>query len=142
MAMFFAANFAASLGSTRIAMGGFTGSSNRCWFGYDTAGRAVVGWGAENSSYTLGDLRGTTKVIVITGDASTRAIWYDGVLVDERAVSGNPAGTNPIMVGANNLAGTPSSFFSTGIFAAGAINRRLTIAEIARITSDFQRTYQ
>jgi hypothetical protein len=121
--------------------GGASASANRFRIGLDNNGLFSIGWGAESANLATGDLRGADHVLLLTGDASSRDAWLDGVLVSSAAPTGAPGGTSSVALGAWNNGGL-GNFFSGRIYSAMALNRRVTPAEIALITSKFRSTYQ
>ena len=141
-----ACRFPATDASSRAMIGGGASTGNkRCLIGKNaTDGKVVAGWGSETLGVGWGaDLGISDHVIALTGDAVSRDIWVDGVLIDSRAPTGGPDGTGGgLALGAYNNNGTISSNSAGNLYAALALNRRATPADIARITSDFQRTYQ
>jgi hypothetical protein len=139
-----AVRFGSTVG-TQVAIGGGTSSTNkRAGLGVSGAGLLSYGWGNDFvGGVTYGsDLRGTDHVALITGDGLTRAIWLDGVLVNESAISGSPDGTSPLGILGDNLNGAPTRYLTGRLYAALALNRRVTTAEIATITHRFRSTYQ
>lgn len=142
-----AVQFPATDASARIMIGGGASTGNkRCLLGKNgTNGTVAAGWGTETiGSLALGaDLGTSDHVLLLTGDGVSRDVWVDGVLLDSRAPTGGPDGTGGgLALGAYNNAGSMSTFCAGRLYAALALNRRVTPTEAARITSDFQRTYQ
>lgn len=122
--------------------GGITTGNKRAYIGLDNSGFVNVGWGtAVNEG--ANDRRNTDITIVVTGDGTGRDVWINGVLTTWGAVSGAPDGTGGgVALGALNNNGTLSNYASGRLYAALARNKRSNPAEIAFITSQFQRTYQ
>lgn len=141
--------YPAGAASDTIVMGGGASTGDkRAYIGISATsgtGKVTVGWGNETIGFISNfgpDLRGTDHVIVLTGDVTTREVWVDGVLVHTRAAASGPDGTGGgIALGAYNNAGSQTSFSAARIYAALAMNRRATPAEIARITSQFQQRF-
>mgnify|MGYP006921389566 CR=1 FL=1 len=138
--------FPATDASGRVMLGGGTSTGNkRCYIGKNsTDGKTVVGWGTESLGVGFGsDLGIADHVILLTGDGTTRDLWVDGSLVDSRAPTGGPDGTGGgLAMGGYNNAGSPTTFSGGNLYAALALNRRVTPAEIALITSKFTGAYQ
>lgn len=137
------AAFRGSFASLAVMGGGVSTGNKRCALYLGTNGRAALSWGAEgNAEYGAVDLRGTDHVAILTGDGTSRALWVDGILIDERAPTGGPDGTGGgVALGAYNNNGTPVNIGASRGHAYGALNRRVTPAEIAGITTLFQRTF-
>lgn len=121
--------------------GGISATGKRAYIGTDASGYLLIGWGTAvsqgNTSRVDNDL-----VVVVTGDGSSRDVYVDGVLQSFSAPSGGPDGGGAIAFGAWNNNGSASNYSAGRGYAALALNRRVTPAEISRITSEFQRTYQ
>lgn len=125
--------------------GGISGLSQRCNLGINAAGAAAAGWGAHNITNIFGggDIRGLDKVVLLTADANSVDLYVDGVQVYSAAPSGSVSGSViALSVGANNDSGTVGSFVPGNLYGALALNRRVTAAEIALITSQFRSTFQ
>jgi len=125
--------------------GGAGATSKRAFIGVFTAGQLTVGWGGEafGTNLLTGDITGADHVFLVTGDGTTRDVYLDGVLKDSRAPTGGPDGSGgAVALGCFNNNGTQSTFWNGRIYAGLLINRRVTAAEIALITSKFTGAYQ
>lgn len=140
-ALFFAGNPVTTgtiIGSSDAA------SANRCAIQINSNGQLGGGIGAVNNLTIRGstDVRGTNVVGVLTWNGSLVELWQSGTKVYSDVQSGAPTVAQPLFIGGVNAGGSPVSWLQHSLFAAGYLNRKPTDAEIARITSDFQRTYQ
>lgn len=144
MAAAFNANVAAA--ANCVIGGGTPTGDKRAMIGLTGAGSLSVGWGTEIAETVPVDRRNANHVLLMTGDASGRDVWFDGQNVTSlfAASVGMPDGTGgALTLGGrqNTVGGGPDRLFTGNIPAALAVNRRVTPTEIARITSDFQRTF-
>ena len=130
--------------ASTIMLGGGNSTGNlRAYIGIGADGVVLVGWGTSVFETSGPDRSGADMVVVVTGDGTGRDLWINGVQATIAAPSGAPNGTGGGMaLGQFNNNGTPSSFASGNLYGALVLNRRVTPAEIAGITSLFQRTYQ
>lgn len=129
--------------------GGNSGTSQRIGVGVASADagvtlKATLSWGNETTGGGLygADLKNTDHVLLLTGDAVSRDLYVDGVLVSSAAPSGTPTGSGALALGGRNNAGSPVEVWNGPLYAGLALNRRATLAEIALITSKFQGSYQ
>lgn len=129
--------------SPSIVLGGGQSSPNmRCYISFGPSGRLAVGWGDSIGETGMPDRSGVDAAIVVSGDGSSRTVYLDGVALPFAPSSGGPNGSGAMTVSAYNNNGTLQSFSSSRIYAAGAINRVLTAAEIAFATDKLKRMYQ
>lgn len=145
-AMTLAAACRITVGATFILGGGDSAGNRRCFLGLEGNGKIAGGWGVQSTNVITpgagSDLRGQDHVLLMTADAVSVDLWLDGSLVYTGAPSGSPNGsTSPVAIGGNNNGGVPASFVAGRAPGALALNRRVTPAEIARISSEFQRTF-
>lgn len=146
-ALTLAVAFNSATGNAALTGGGDSAGSRRAFIGLNSLGYLGGGWGAHsfaNIVATVGvDIRSQDHVGILVADASTVDLYLDGVLVYTGAASGSASGTtSPVALGCLNNGGTPASFSAMRGYAALALNRRATPAEIALITRQLQRTYQ
>lgn len=137
--------FKPTAASVDIMGGGVTATNKRAIIGLSPAGFTSVGWGSDTAGPSLGgpDLRNVNHVIVATMDSSTKDAWLDGLLLSSTTANGSCDGTGGgIALGAFNNNGSISAPMPGNIYAALAMNRRVTPAEVALITSVFTAAYQ
>lgn len=140
-----AASFYVTAADGELLGGGATTGNLRAFLGIDTTGKLCGAWGAQNQGVILGgsDVRNANHVGLITADATSVDLYLDGALIYTGAPSGSPSGnTNACYLGAWNNAGSVVGPLTGREYAALALNRRVTPAEIALITSKFQGAYQ
>ncbi len=121
--------------------GGSTGTNTRCRI-YQTGGSVAVAWGANGALLSAVAATGADRVALVTGDATSVDLWIDGVLAAKSAPSGSPAGGSAFAIGGWNNGGALTSFGPARHYANMVVNRRVTPAEIALITSRFRSAYQ
>lgn len=142
-----AAAFNNTSGAVVSTMMGSGSGSGRAGLQLQTDGSIIVAWGTQvGRNGGVVDIRNQNHVLVVTGEASSRDVWLDGtdITASFNAASGTPSGiTGSLAIGARQGSdGGALDFPMAGnIPAALALNHRVTPAEIARITSDFQRTF-
>jgi hypothetical protein len=146
-ALTMAVAFNSATGNAALIGGGDSATNRRAFMGLNSLGYLGGGWGTHsfaNIVATAGvDIRNSDRVGLMTADANSVDLYLDGALVYSGAPSGSPSGnTSPIALGCINNGGTPASFSAMRDYAALALNRRVTPAEIALITSRFRSTYQ
>lgn len=133
-------------GNIQAAIGGGNSTgNNRVSLCLDTLGKASFTWGADlATSHPQGsDITGADHALLLTGDAVSVDLWLDGTLLYSGAPNGTPSGgSGGLSVGSRNNAGSSVDQSNGRIYAALALNRRVTPAEIAVITSKFQGAYQ
>lgn len=133
----------ASASDQYVMGGGETASISRAYLGVQgTTNLARAVWGGTT---LLGDadVTGADHVLIVTGNAATASLWVDGVKKSTVAPTGAPGGTTgPIGLGGINPNGTASTWFAGRGSAFLALNRAVTDAEIALITSKLRSTYQ
>lgn len=125
--------------------GGISTGNKRCYLATNN-GQLTAGWGAETFGSATNshgpNLVGLDAVGVLTGDATSRDLWLNGSLLDSRAPSGGPDGTGGgLTLGNYNNNGTPAASFSGREYAAFAIDRRVTPAEVKQITHWLRRSF-
>ena len=127
-----------------VPVGAAAAGSTRCRIQTNAVtGALQFAWGGDGAidPTSPSDIRNQDHVVVLTGDATSREGWMDGGQVMTGASSGAPA-TQPVALGASNANGTPGQYLTGNLYAALAINRRVTASEIALITRQFQGAYQ
>jgi len=131
-----------------ILMGGGNSTGNfRAYVAAVSGGKFAAGWGAQSSAVIQGGsgALNSDHVGLMTVDATSVDLWLDGALVYSQPPSGTGSGGGgvpTVAIGGWNNGGTPSTWSAMRAYAALALNRRVTAAEITGITSLFQRTYQ
>lgn len=125
--------------------GGASTGGKRAFIGTDAGGGIGYGWGDVNTlTNSTTSILSANHVAILSGQGTTRVrLWLDGAVVfDNSTISTAPDGTGGgvALAGYNNN-GTPASFMAGSLFAALALNRVVTEAEVADITRQFQRTY-
>lgn len=138
-----AAAFNAHLSSSIAIGGGNTGTNNRATIGLQSSGQLSVGWGTEISETVTVDRRNLNLVMIVTGDATSREVWLNGENVTSlfAAPSGLPNNTGGALAIAgrqNTTNGTTDRNLGGNVFAALAVDRRVTLDEIRQITREFQ----
>lgn len=134
-AMTLAARFRSDT-SGRSIMGSVDGSSNRLALIH--SGNVLCGAvGAQSSGTITGGTSITGLVVtgVITCDGTTVKLYLDGAEIYSGAQSGVPNTTRGIALGCYNNDNSLSSFMTGDIMDALAINRALTPAEVARLST-------
>lgn len=124
--------------------GGQSTGNLRLYLGINATGKPNYGWG-DISGANLGpsDIRGIDSVLVLVGNGTSVKMWLDGVLIRNDVSTVVPNGTGqPFSLGAYNNGAGFVTFFSGRLYAALAIKRAVTDAEVANITTQFQRTFQ
>lgn len=128
-------------GASQVMIGGGNSTAGkRGGLGNDASGKAGISWGTQSATATGSgsDIRNVNHTFIGTGDAVTRDLWLDGVNLFASAPSGGPDGTGGgEALGYFNNNGSPVSGMSGRIYAAGAIARRITPAEIAMVHTNF-----
>lgn len=139
-----ATQMAGGAAAQNIIGGGNTATNTRCSIGIGTSGQVQINWGSTSGATITasGDIRNTDRVLLITGDGTSVDTYMDGTLIDTRAPSGTPGGTTGLSLGARNNNGSLLGFSTARLYAAAALNRRVTPSEISLITSKFRSTYQ
>ena len=123
--------------------GGNSTGNKRAFIGLDASGFLTVGWGTSVTETSPVDRSGADAVIVVTGDGVSREVYLNGAVLTFAAMSGGPDGTGgALALGAYNNNGTPQNWAGGNLYAALALNRRVTPSEIAGITSILRSTYQ
>jgi len=139
-----AAAFRAGQATDVILGGGATTGGKRAFLCVDSGGGMAYGLGDQNTQGgSTSSILDADHVAVLTWQGLAGQLYLDGALFASITMGSGPDGTGGgLTLGAYNNNGTFGSFLSGRIYAALALNRRVTAAEIARITPDFQRTYQ
>lgn len=122
--------------------GGSSASNTRVRIDRLNTGGLTWAWGTNAGVEYGGNMTGQDAVALLTGESGACDFWLNGAQMISATPAGGPNGGGAITLGAYNNAGTPTTFFNDGIYAALALNRRVTPAEIALITSRFRSTYQ
>lgn len=135
----------ADTASHAVLGGGISTGNKRAFIGTNN-GLLTVGWGAEtfgSTSNSYGSsLVGIDAAGIVTGDLVSRDLWLDNTLLDSRAPSGGPDGTGGgLTLGNYNNNGVPAASYLGRLNRALAINRRVTPAEVARITAWLRRGF-
>lgn len=134
----------AALGLTQgIIGGGATTNNTRAYLviGSDNRLTGQCGSTAPGSSPSV--VAGSDQVGLITYDSTSVDLYLNGVLVATAVPTTVPdGGGGGLGIGGLNANNSPGSFMNGRIYAALAMNRRVTPAEIALITSKFQGAYQ
>lgn len=144
-ALTLAAAFRNSAADIRIIGGGNAGESKRAFLSVDSSGKLSGGWGGHTLTTIVGgaDTRDSAMHVgLITIDGTSVDLWLDGTQIYTGAPSGSGVGatSGQFYLGAGTTGA--GNFINGRMSAALAVARRVTPAEIARITSDFQRTFQ
>lgn len=126
--------------------GGASTGGKRAFIGTDAGGGIGYGWGDVNTlTNSTASILNANHVAILSGQGTTRVrLWLDGALVfDNSTISTAPDGTGGgvALAGYNNN-GTPASFMAGSLFAALALNRLVTEAEVLNITKQFQKACQ
>jgi hypothetical protein len=125
--------------------GGSSVGPSRAYISLLSNGTLSIGWGTQvNRGGAVVDLRNQNHVVVVTGEASNRDIWLDGVNItaDFAAAVGAPISTGAMAIGGrNNESAVVDQYMPGNVAGAVSMDRRVTPTEIARITADFQRTF-
>lgn len=122
-------------GAVRSVVGGGTG--DRLRLSVDSSGQLAAGIGGhgEATIFRSGSLVGQTGVGAVTADGSTVKLYWNGVQAYSAAQLATFVTTVPIAVGAYNNTGTPGVFFNSNIYAAAAVSRVLSAAEIMTVSN-------
>lgn len=123
--------------------GGNGGTGNRCRISIDAGGKLSGGWGAQTETNIVVpagvDLRNADHVGIFVADATSVDLWVDGVKLYSQPPSGTGfGGSGGLTLHAANNGGTLGQFSNSRIYAGLGLSRRVTSAEVARITERFQ----
>ena len=130
--------------NSRIAIGVQDASGGRCSISQNSSGFLGAHIGNQNDVFQAGSssIAGVDFTGVLTWDGTIIELWQNGAKVYSGGQDGTVSTTNALAIGCRNANGTMNAFWDSRIYAALNLSRKATDAEIARITSDFQRTYQ
>lgn len=133
---------AATLGVTQgLTGGGATATNARAYLVINGGNSLAANIG--NTTITAGAATGSDRVALVTWDASSADLYLDGVLGATAVPATLPDATGGgLAIGCINPNGSPTNFLNGREYAALAVSRRVTSAEIARITSIFRSTFQ
>ncbi len=117
------------------AFGAGTATGNkRLRLGIDATGRPELSYNDQFVKGSASNFAGVDVVLIATYDATGYALYLDGVQVATAALAPNMDGTGgQTCLGSTDGGG--SSFLSGNVYAALALNRRATPAEIANINA-------
>ena len=123
--------------ASRIALGSQPASDGRCYIGLASDGALAGGIGTQATAVIKGstDIRGVWTTGILTWDGTTVTLYQDGVSVYSAAQSGAVNTTIAMHEGGLNNNGTASSFTLGGIAQSIVLDRVMTPAEIANITT-------
>ncbi|WP_439602793.1 hypothetical protein [Devosia sp.] len=139
-------NCLGSAGTACMLGGGTPTGDRRAFIALTSIGTPTIGWGTQVNSSGIGGLNNQNHVLLLKGTGAARTVWLDGIDVTTNfaATVSSPDGSG----GALTLAARQSTpgggldlFFPGNLFAAVVVNREVTATEVARISSDFQRTF-
>ena len=137
-----AAKVPASVAATGIMIGGGTTVGNkRCRIVMNISGKPSFDFNTSAIQSGINDYRNADVVAAMTWGGGVVRFYESGLLIAEQSVAANMDGTGSGFALAA-IEGGSGTFFAGGIYAALALSRFATPAEIAGITSLFQRTYQ
>lgn len=119
----------------QCAIGGGASTGNkRAFLSLSNVGLATFGWGTGVP--VGGNIIGQNVTMLMTGDATGRRGWVNGVEVSLGALVSAPDGTGgDVTLCAYNNGGVPGSFQTGRLSGALAINRKLTDAEIVLVNT-------
>ncbi len=122
----------------RFLIGCQNATPDRCYLGLDGSGQLAGGIGSDSSATIHGseDIRGTTGVAVLTWDASTVKLYWNGAEVYSGAKAGSIPTATAFSLGALNANGTDSAFFAGDLYPKPFIlTTAATPAQVAQITT-------
>lgn len=134
----------ASLAGTQYILGsGATTGTARATIGFNTSGHLVISWGGTTATASAVDYRGLDLAVIIWSDGSNLWVYVNGTQVYTGAFSGTLVNTiAPVTVGGLRFDTSYFNFFGGRMYAVLAVDRALTLTEVARINTDLQGTYQ
>lgn len=122
--------------ANKLALG--AGTSN-VWCAIEVRSNGFVGGrlGTQSSSVITGggDVSGAAGVIVMTYDASTVTLYWNGTQIYQAARSGSPTTTSAFAIGCANNAGIGAGFFNGGIYAAAYNDRAISPSEVSIVSN-------